>query len=175
MCRLSKWAAALPAFLFLLVGSSGLRAATEAAPDADAAIRAIWAELDARWNGRDAIGFSELFTDDVSFEFVDRGESLEGRTVVREYFSQRFPRFAPGLRHRTTVRDIAIIASNVAAVDGTVEILRETPDMDSALLRTFAIFAVMTRDTEVWTIRMLRVYELQETVAAAAGSQATRS
>lgn len=172
MCRTSTRRAALPTILFVLFCGSGSLAATEVTSDADAAVRGVWTALDARWNERDATRFSEVFTDDVSFEFVDRGESLEGRAVVREHFGARFPDFAPGLRHLTTVREITGIAPDVVAVDGKVEILRESPDAEPSLLRTFAIFAVMTRDAGAWGIRMIRIYQLPEQEAAAARSAA---
>lgn len=172
MCRVSTRIAALPAILFVLFCGSGSLAATEVAPDAHAAVREVWAVLDARWNERDAMRFSEIFTDDVSFEFVDRGESLESRAVVREHFGARFPDFAPELRHLTTVRNVTNIAADAVAVDGKVEILHESPDAEPSLLRTFAIFAVMTREVEAWKIRMIRIYQLPQPAAAAAGSSA---
>jgi uncharacterized protein (TIGR02246 family) len=164
MHRISTRTAALPGAVILIamLCGSGARAAAEQAPDTDAAVRALWATLDARWNERDAIRFSEVFTNDVSFEFVDRGESLETRAVVREHFGARFPSFAPELRHLTTVRDITTISRDVLAVDGKVEILRDNPGGKPALLRTFAIFAVMMRESEGWKIRMIRIFQLPE-------------
>ena len=132
------------------------------APDA-AEVRSVWSAVDAMWNARDAEQFSRLFAEDVSFEFVDRGAALEGRAAVLEHFAERFPSFAPDLRHRTRVRQVLSIGTDALAMDGSVEILRNQPGTETelAVLRRFAIFAVMTRNSEGLGIRALRIYELR--------------
>lgn len=131
-----------------------------AAPDAG--VRAAWSALDAAWNDRDADRFSVLFTTGASFEFVDRGEALNSREAIRASFARRFPGFAPDLRHRTTVRDMHALADGVAAIDGTVDILRKGAygEPDFTILKHYAIFAVMRRVEAQWNIELLRVYEL---------------
>jgi uncharacterized protein (TIGR02246 family) len=125
-------------------------------------VRAVWAELDERWNARDADGFSELFSHEARFGFVDRGESLDGRSEIHQSFSERFPTFAPEVRHRTTVHEVRSISPGVAVVDGGVEILRLGVDegTDPTVILTFAIFAVMHRTEGGVRIRELRVFEL---------------
>ena len=127
-----------------------------------AEVRSVWSAVDAAWNARDAEQFSRLFAEDVSFEFVDRGEALEGRAAVLEHFTERFPSFAPDVRHRTRVRQVLPIGADALGMDGNVEILRNQPGGGTGLaaLRTFAIFAVMTRNAEDLSIRALRIYEL---------------
>lgn len=129
-----------------------------------AAIRGVWSTVDAMWNARDAERFSDLFTEDGSFEFVDRRESLESRAVIHQHFAERFPQFAPGLRHLTTVQDIRGITPDVHAVTGTVEILRLGADdrAEPTVLRSFVIFAVMLRTGEGFRIHVLRAYQLPE-------------
>lgn len=80
-----------------------------AASDSEA-VTSTWSALDAAWNARDAKAFSLLFSEDVSFEFVRRGQSLDGRAAVFEQFAERFPTFSPELRHRTRVRQVIAIA-----------------------------------------------------------------
>lgn len=82
----------------------------------------------------------------MSFTFVQRGQSLDGRATILEHFSDRFPRIAPDLRHRTRIGAIHAIAPGLFTADGTVEIVRHA-DGGGALptvLRRFAIFAVMS-------------------------------
>lgn len=140
--------------------------ALPAAPEREsvdsAAVRALWATLDAAWNARDAEQFSQFFTEDVSFAFVDRGQSFEGRAPIRQHFAEQFPRLAPDLRHVTHVHENRLIAPDVIAVDGEVEILGAGSDGISApaVLRTFAIFAVIAQADERWRIRVLRIYQL---------------
>ena len=129
---------------------------------ADAAARSLWSRLDTYWNLRDADRFSRLFTDDASFRFVDRGQSLESRAKIHRHFTEQFSRQAPELRHRTHVRASRIVAPNVVAVDADIEIVRTGSDesMPPAVLMRFAIFAVMLNSADGWTIQLLRVFQM---------------
>lgn len=128
--------------------------------DGAGAVRETWSNLDEFWNARDAERFAELFTSDTSFHFVDRRETLATRTVVRDYFAERFPRFAPELRHRTEIQDVWPVAPDVRALDGTVEVVRVATgtDAEPEILRTFAIFGLMKQVGVDWRIDVLRVY-----------------
>jgi len=131
-------------------------------PADSAAVKALWSSLDWAWNARDAEKFSRIFTEDVSFEFVDRGQALDSRTAVLEHFTERFPGFAPELRHRTNIRQTLSIAPDVFGADGIVEIQRMATDAGvvPVVLRTFAVFAVMAREADGLRIRTLRIYAL---------------
>ena len=130
--------------------------------------RAFWSTLDAIWNARDAERFSQLFTEDASFRFVDRGASLESRAAIHRHFADQFSRQALDLRHLTQVRESRIVALNVVAVDGTVEVVRKGSDESAppTVLRTFAVFAVMLKSADEWRIQLLRVYPMPAPVAA---------
>ena len=148
------------------------QAAAEAGqPSDDAAVRSIWSTLDAMWNARDAERFSALFTVDSSFGFVDRGQSLESRATIRQHFAGQFAKLAPDLLHRTSVHQVRVIADDVITADGKVEILRDGSGKspEPAVLKTFAILAVMLQTTEGWRIRVLRVYELPAATGGSAG------
>lgn len=134
----------------------------ESADDAVSEIRKVWTSLDERWNNRDAERFSTLFSREARFGFVNRGESLNGRGQILQYFSERFPTFAPEIRHRTTVQEIRPISHELAVLDGGVDILRLAADEGTGptTILTFAIFAVMHRVEEGWKIRELRVVDL---------------
>jgi hypothetical protein len=81
---------------------------------------------------------------------------------VLERFSAQFPGMAADLRHRTHIEKYRSIAPDVVGVDGTVEILRETPDASAAptIIRRFSIFSVMVQGSDGWTIRELQIYQL---------------
>lgn len=124
-------------------------------------VHAFWSALDSTWNARDAERFSRFFTDDASFAFVDRGQSLETRATIHRHFSEQFRRQRPDLRHATRVREIRLIAPGIVTVDGEVEIRGTRPD-DAAptVLRRFTITGVMMRTGDEWRIRLLRAYQL---------------
>lgn len=92
---------------------------------------------------------------------MDRGEWLAGREAVHERFAAQFAGMPPDLRHLTEVRKYRMIAPDVAAVDGTVEVLRHVDDAEPAILRNFAIFAVMVQVRQEWKIQDLRIYQLE--------------
>jgi uncharacterized protein (TIGR02246 family) len=135
-----------------------------------AGVRALWSRLDQSWNARDAERFGQLFTEDASFGFVDRGQSLEGRATIYQHYAEQFRGFSPDLRHRTLVLDVRPVSRGVVAMDGTVKILRSEPGSGErgSVLRTFAIFAVMLQTDDSWNIRVLRAYQLPSTVEAPA-------
>jgi uncharacterized protein (TIGR02246 family) len=126
----------------------------------DAAVRAVWEAVDARWNARDFDGFTELFTSDAVFAFMDRGERMVGQPEIRETFARQFPAMSADLRHRTTVREVRSITAGVSTVDGSVDILR-VPDAsttDTATIRSFVMAAVMLETPDGWRIRELHVH-----------------
>lgn len=147
------------AALAACVSDPGARSTPRQQAADHAAIRALWSTLDDFWDQRDAQRFSRLFTADATFDFVERRQRLDGRDAVLLSFADRFPGFAPDLRHRTTVDEIRDIAPDVCAVTGSVEILRTSPQSTPVLLR-FAIFAIMRRTGDDWRIEILRAYEL---------------
>jgi hypothetical protein len=144
-----------------ITAASGARAGGAEAP-ADEAVRALWSAVDARFDARDADGFSALFTTDASFVRVKSNEALEGRAAILADFATRFPRFAPEVRHRTSMRPAMALAPGLLGADGTVEILRRSPGggAELAVARTFSIFAVMVREGTALKVRALRIYEL---------------
>jgi uncharacterized protein (TIGR02246 family) len=129
----------------------------------EADIHGFWSTLDETWASRDADRFSRLFTEDASFAFVDRGESLEGRVAIHQRFTEQFLAQRPELRHRTTVLQIRPMARHVAAVDGEVRILEESAGGGApTVLRQFAITALMVQEGETWQVHLLRAYQLQQ-------------
>jgi uncharacterized protein (TIGR02246 family) len=130
-------------------------------PDPEA-VHSLWSAIDSMWNAGDPVRFSELFTEDASFEFVDRGDRLENRADILERFAEQFRQRAPDLRHSTSLREVHAITPEVLAADGTVEILRVASgaDAEPLVLMTYALFTVMLQDAGDLKIRTLRVYRL---------------
>lgn len=129
---------------------------------ADAVDGAVWERLDAAWNARDAERFSALFTEGVSFAFVDRGEAFAGNAALHRHFAERFPQFPSNLRHLTRAHDTRPLAPGILAVDGRVEILDVGADGNAAprRLRLFSIFAILVRGDEGWKIDLMRIHQL---------------
>ena len=128
----------------------------------DTAVKGFWSTLDAIWNARDAGRFSELFTTDASFRFVDSGLSLDARGPIHDFFATQFSKQSPELRHETRVRESHAVGPGALAIDALIEVSRSQPEPRSSatVLQTFAAFAVMTRSAKQLQIRLLRVYRL---------------
>ena len=155
----------LAAGALLLIAQAASACQCSAAKDADngdAHARALFAELDAAWNARDAEAFSAVFTEDVSFHFADRGEGFEGRAALFESFAQRFPTFPEELRHVTEVREASGIVPGVVAVDGGVEVLRISDDGEASVFRSFSIFALVEEDDDGCRVRLIRIWQLPD-------------
>lgn len=146
--------------LLLVLSCGAVHAA--GTPD-DAAVRAVWSEIDATWNARDVDGFSRLYTEDSSFVFVDRRQAFAGRDEIHRHFSAQFPQTPLEFSHHATINETRVIAEGVMTADGVVEIFRAPPEGDGepTLFRTFAIFALMVKDGDEWLIDALRIYLMQ--------------
>jgi uncharacterized protein (TIGR02246 family) len=148
-----------------LIAGLTTRALASQEPDASSraadrvAIHTFWSTLDRTWAARDADRFAEFFTNDASFGFVDRGQSLETRAAIHRHFTAQFERQRPELRHVTSVRELRLIAPDVISMDGEVEVVAGHPEA-AAPLRRLAVTAVMVRHSSVWRIRLLRAYQL---------------
>ena len=127
------------------------------APNDLRATQAFWATLDSIWAERDAPAFRELFSEDASFTFVDRGVTLQPRTAIDRHFIDQFATQSPNLRHVSTVRAVRPIAPGVLAADVGVEVSRiGEGGSGPALLRRFDVFSVMRHLGGQWRIELLR-------------------
>lgn len=137
--------------------------AADSSKPADESIRAVWSTLDAAWNARDVERFSRLFAQDATFGIVPE-QLVEGRAAIHARFAEQFSRQSPDLRHSTQLRRIEHLEPGLAAVDAEVHVARVAAGEHgwSAILRTFAVFAVMTRASGAWEIRGIRIYRLPE-------------
>jgi uncharacterized protein (TIGR02246 family) len=125
------------------------------------AVRAFWTSLDSIWKERDAPAFRELFTEDASFAFVDRGVTLEPRTMIDRHFIDQFARQSPDLIHTSSVRAARVVAPGVLTADVGIEVRRVGTDgAGPSLLRRFDVLAVMRRTDDRWRIELLRAYLL---------------
>lgn len=158
--------------LLVLLVALAAPAAVAGEPPEALAIREFWQSLDAVWKEGDAEQFSELFTEDGSFRFPDRGQGLEGRAEIHRHFAAQFPRVAADVEHVTTVRQVYVVTSNVRLIDGTVEVLRRGEGSEQAtVLRRFFITGVMLETEAGWRIRALRAFEIE--AAADGGARIT--
>jgi uncharacterized protein (TIGR02246 family) len=128
----------------------------------DPDIDAVWLRLDQAWNDRDSAAFGAVFTPAATFELPGQGAALDGRTAIEKHFAAQFPTYPKELRHKTTVTAVRDLASDLALVDGGVEVLRTSTEggTEPTAVRKFSLSAGMQRTNDRWLIRWLRAYRL---------------
>jgi uncharacterized protein (TIGR02246 family) len=89
-----------------------------------AAIKQAGLKLDAAYNRRDAIAFSELFLDDADFQW-HTGDLLKNRKEIEQHFTNSFKVMPADYRHITTFQRIRFLRPDIAIADGTVVIASE--------------------------------------------------
>ena len=86
-----------------------------------AAIKQGGVDLDAAYNRRDAIAFSEIFLEDADFQW-HTGDLLKNRKEIEQYFTNSFKIMPADYRHITTFQRIRFLRPDIAIGDGTVVI-----------------------------------------------------
>jgi len=89
-----------------------------------AAIKQAAANLDAAYNRRDAVAFSEIFLKDADFQW-HTGALLKDRKEIEEHFTNAFKNMPADYRHITAFQRIRFLSPDIAVADGTVVIARE--------------------------------------------------
>lgn len=119
-------------------------------------------ELDAAWNARDPIRFSNVFTEDGSFQFPVEGVAMHGREEIKKYYTKLFPTLPPNLKHVTAIRDINVISPDILAVDIEVNIYGADPKADSSRISLYHYLGMGlgVRTYSGWHIRLGRVYQM---------------
>ena len=90
----------MPRMLLALLCSALLFGAgiAVAGEDQESQLRAVLADLDAHWNGRNADKMNLLFTEDVDFRIYDRTQ-YKNRGEFRQHYARAFAKMSAGRRH----------------------------------------------------------------------------
>jgi uncharacterized protein (TIGR02246 family) len=129
--------------------------------DADAAEILRLAEAgDAFWNAKDAAGLGALYTEDAHNWMVGTEMNLRGREAIAEFFARSFAQRGPGLRHRTVVTELQLIAPGVVAADGDVVVEQVVEGQPPRVLRRFTMSSVAVKGPDGWKLRINRVHPL---------------
>lgn len=138
------------------------------APEDAAEVLRLAEAGDAFWNRKDAAGLSRLYTEDAHNWMVGTDMNLRGRDAIAAYFTGTFARRGPGLRHRTVVTELQLVAPGVVAADGDVFVEQVAEGQPPRVLRRFTMSSVAVKDAGGWRIRINRVHLVP---APAAGAQ----
>lgn len=127
-------------------------------PEDAAAILRLAEAGDAFWNEKDAAGLSTLYTEDAHNWMVGTEMNLRGRASIAAFFTSSFAQRAPGLRHRTVVTEIQLVAPGVVAADGEVFVERVVEGEPPRVLRRFTMNSVAVKGADGWRLRINRVH-----------------
>jgi uncharacterized protein (TIGR02246 family) len=117
-------------------------------------LRALVAELDARWNARDADSMSLLFTPEVDFRIYGTRHH-RSREEFRHHYAQSFPRVQPDVRHTTTLSTVRLLGPGLALLDG--EVVVGKPGAPEAETRRYYYTAVALQQNGAWLFDAFRV------------------
>ncbi len=121
-----------------------------------AAIKQVGADLDAAYNRRDAIAFSELFLDDADFQW-HTGDLLKNRKEIEQYFTNSFKIMPADYQHITTFQRIRFLRSDLAIGDGTVVIAREGATVNEKPYLSVLFTGVGKKVKGQWRIAAIRL------------------
>ena len=113
---------------------------------------------DAFWNAKDAAGLSALYTDDAHNWMIGGEMNLRGREAIAEFFTRNFAQRGPGLRHRTVITELQLVAPGVVAADGDVVVEQVAEGQPPRVLRRFTMNSVAVKGPDGWKIRINRVH-----------------
>lgn len=161
----------LAALLFVSapIHAQAVKTSGIAADDVAAIVRLAEAG-DEAWNQKDAVALSRLFTEDAHNWMVGSEMNLRDREEIAAFFTANFEQRGPGLRHRTVVKELQLVASGVVVADGEVFVERVAEGQAPVVLRRFTMSSVAVNGPEGWRLRIDRVH-LQPTPAPAAAGQ----
>lgn len=125
-----------------------------ATAELESELRALVAELDARWNARDADSMSRLFTGDVDFRIYG-ARHHRSREELRQHYAQSFLRVPPDVRHATTLTTVRLLGPGLALVDG--EVVVGKPGAPAAETRRYSYTAVALQQNRAWLFDAFRV------------------
>lgn len=132
--------------------------ATGLAPDEASAVLRLAGAGDEAWNRKDAVALSRLFTEDAHNWMVGSEMNLRGRDAIAAYFTANFAQRGPGLRHRTVVNELQLVAPGVVVADGEVFVERVAEGEAPRLLRRFTMNSVAVNGPDGWRLRINRVH-----------------
>ena len=96
------------------------------------------AELDRRWNERNAKAFAELFTPDGDFRF-HTGIWIVGKDAIEKFWhDQVFAGLPLGFRHEVIIKRVRFLTDNIAIGDGTIRIVEKIEGQERVHLNTEA-------------------------------------
>lgn len=140
------------------------------AADDVAAIVRLAETGDEAWNEKDAVALSRLFTEDAHNWMVGSEMNLRGRDEIAAFFTASFAQRGPGMRHRTVVKELQLVAPGVVVADGEVFVERVAEGQAPVVLRRFTMNSVAVNGPEGWRLRINRVH-LQPAPASASAAR----
>src|SRR5262245_16155090 len=138
----------------LLLGSTMDAKTAVAADQVEPELYDLIAELDARWNARDAGSMSQLFTLDVDFRIYGTRHH-RSREEIRRHYAQAFSKLSAEIRHATTLTTVRLLAPGLTLLDG--EVVVGKPGAPEGEMRYYYYSAVALKQDGAWLFHTFRV------------------
>lgn len=148
--------------LVSMIGALAWSAAATASPPAAAdrmALERLAAENDAAWDRKDVVAILKQYAVDGTLRIGPAAKMEKGEEEIRTFFRESFARRPDGFRHLTELRNIEMIAPDIAMADAHVRV--EKADGNGwALVREFSNNSLVVREGKTWKLHSVRAYPL---------------
>ena len=139
---------------------AGPALANPAAPNDEAALRALATDADRAWNQRDPAAMLAVYADGSSLRVGMEAAQLSGRESIGRFFAAAFARREGEFRHLTEFDGIDMVDPKHALSEGTVRVEQRGANGDWVLARRFRSMSLAVRTAEGWKLRWVRAIPL---------------
>jgi len=117
------------------------------------------AEIDRRWNERDARAFADLFEIDGDFRF-HTGTWIKGKRSIEDFWrGEVFPGLPEGMRHVVIIKRVRFVTDNVAIGDGILRLVNLIEGQERVHLETEGTLLAIKKNAR-WLISAVRLTAL---------------
>ena len=140
--------------------TTAAHAAPPSAAD-EAALRALGAAADAAWNAKDAAAMAGHYARDADMLVgAADGQVQRGRAAVQAYYARSFGARQGVMRHVSEIRNLDMLAPDLALSDVAVRVEARQPDGTWKLMRRFNNVSISVREDGAWKLKAVRAYPI---------------
>ena len=119
-------------------------------------VKQLTAELDKRWNQRDAEAFADLFDSDADFRFYT-GPWVKGKEAITSFWNgEVFPGQSASTRHVIGIERIRFVSADLMIGDGNLRIVDQVDGKEQILADRKGTLIAVKKD-KAWFIAAVRL------------------
>jgi len=120
------------------------------------AVLQLAAQLDQRWNQRDAKAFADLFEADADFRFFS-GAWVKSKAAIETFWKNEvFPGLPSSIQHRSLIKRVRFVSPHLAIGDGTLRFVDDSSGQEQIQSEREATLIAIKKE-ERWLISAVRL------------------